>query len=280
LGGAYELMFTGDERTVDSQQGITLARLRKPPRARANDIVLVPGSRGLREARKPERTALAAWLRDAYDAGATVGSVCVGAFALGHAGLLDGRACTTHWKRVDELARRFPRARVQPDRLYIFDGRIVTSAGIAAGVDMALALVELHHGPKLAASVARNMVIHVRRSGSESQLNPMFDYRDHFESGVHAVQDRIVNQPAGRHSLDELARVAGMSRRHLTRTFRAATGVSVAEYHNAIRLEHARALLANPELTVDAVAERCGLSDARHLRRLWKDAFGTSLRTG
>ena len=121
--------------------------------------------------------------------------------------------------------------------------------------------------------------MHVRRSGAESQLNPLLGYRDHFEGGVHAVQDRIISEPAERHCLDDLARLAGMSRRHLTRVFRAATGISVAQYHNAIRLENARVLLADRSLTVDAVAQRCGLADARHLRRLWKDAFGAPLRT-
>jgi transcriptional regulator GlxA family with amidase domain len=277
-GAQYELVFAGDARTIDSRQGVSLTKLRKLPRPRETDVIVVPGSSVLREARRASHAVLGGWLRDAHDSGATVASVCVGAFLLGRAGLLDGRSCTTHWKRVDELARRFPRARVMPDRLFVFDGRVVTSAGIAAGVDMTLALVEEHHGPKIAATVAREMVIHVRRNGAESQLNPLLGYRDHFDSGVHAVQDAIVNQPAERHTLDELARVAGMSRRNLTRVFRTLIGISVAEYHNTIRLEHARALLANPQLTVDAVAQRCGLSDARHLRRLWKEAFGTSLR--
>src|SRR5208283_2283857 len=124
-------------------------------------------------------------------------------------GLLDGRECTTHWKRVDELQRAFPKARVLPDRLYVRDGPIVTSAGIAAGVDLALSIVEEREGPRAAAAVARDMVVHVRRPGADSQLNPFLGYRDHLESGVHAVQDRIIGYPAERHSLDDLAAVAG-----------------------------------------------------------------------
>jgi len=279
LGAKYELVFGALERMVEARQGLSIAKLSRLPRARAGDIILLPGSGAMRDLkRRPAANELVAWLRDAHERGATVGAVCVGAFLLGRAGLLDGRECTTHWKRVDELQRAFPKARVLPDRLYVRDGPIVTSAGIAAGVDLALCIVEEREGPRMAASVAREMVVHVRRPGADSQLNAFLGYRDHLESGVHAVQDRIINYPAERHSLDDLAAVAGLSRRHLSRVFRAATGISVAEYHNAIRLEHARSLLANRSLTVEDVAQRCGLSDARHLRRLWKEAFGTGLR--
>ncbi|HKE37320.1 MAG TPA: DJ-1/PfpI family protein, partial [Candidatus Baltobacteraceae bacterium] len=237
LGARYDLMFAGLDRSVESQQRVTLAKLRALPSMGPEDLAIVPGSAVLRETRQVTKYApLATWLRKAYETGATISSVCVGAFLLGRAGLLDGRACTTHWKHTDELARRFPRARVLNDRLFVFDDRVMTSAGIAAGVDMTLAFVELHHGAKMAASIAREMVVHVRRSGADSQLNPLLGYRDHLEGGVHAVQDRIISEPTERHSLNDLAQIAGVSRRHLTRLFRAATGISVAEYHNAIRL--------------------------------------------
>jgi len=278
LGAGYELIFAGLDRSAESQQGVTVTKLRALPRLGPGDLAMVPGSSVLRERQSAKNAELAAWLRKAHEAGAAVASVCVGAFLLGRAGLLDGRACTTHWKHVGELARRFPRARVFDDRLFVFDDRVLTSAGIAAGVDMTLALIEAQHNAKMAAAIAREMVVHVRRTGTDSQLNPFLAYRDHLEAGVHAVQDRIIGEPAQRHSLDVLARTAGMSRRHLTRVFLAATGISVTEYHNAIRLEHARALLDNQSLTVDAIAQECGLSDARHLRRLWKEAFGTSPR--
>ncbi len=281
LGAGYELVFVGLERRVEASQGLAVTGLRRLPRAGPDDLIIIPGSGAMRDAKRREDTAkVVDWLREAHERGATIASVCVGAFLLGRAGLLDGRKCTTHWKRAAELAARFPRAQVLRDRLFVIDEPIVTSAGIASGVDMTLALVEADRGPRVAAAIAREMVLHVRRQGADSQLNPLLGHRDHLESGVHAVQDRIVSRPHERHSLDELAGVAGVSRRHLSRLFRAATGVSVTEYHTAIRLEHARALLANPALTVDAVAERCGLSDGRHLRRLWKEAFGSSPSEG
>lgn len=277
LGAGYELIFAGLDRSVESQQGVTLAKLSALPRIGRGDLAVVPGSGTFREARQAAKhSKLSAWLCKAHDAGATVASVCVGAFVLGRAGLLDGRACTTHWKRTEELARRFPRARVLGDRLFVLDDRVLTSAGIASGVDMTLALVEAHHGAKMAAAIARAMVLHVRRTGAQSQLNPLLEYRDHLEAGIHAVQDRIISEPAERHALDDLARTAGMSRRHLTRVFRAATGISITEYHNAIRLEHARALLGDRTITIDTIAQRCGFADGRHLRRLWNGAFGPS----
>jgi transcriptional regulator GlxA family with amidase domain len=279
LGATYEVMFCGLERAAKARQGLSIYKLSRLPRARAGDIVLLAGSGTMRDLSKRHAgKELIDWLRDAYERGATVGAVCVGAFALGQAGLLERRECTTHWKHADELQRAFPKARVLLDRLYVRDGSVVTSAGIAAGVDLALSIVEEHDGPRLAASVAREMVVHVRRPGADSQLNAYLGYRDHLESGVHAVQDRIIGYPAERHTLDDLAAIAGLSRRHLSRVFRASTGISVSEYHNAIRLEHARSLLANQSFTVEEVARRCGLSDARHLRRLWKEAFGTNPR--
>ncbi|HTW85288.1 MAG TPA: DJ-1/PfpI family protein [Candidatus Sulfotelmatobacter sp.] len=279
LGAGYEIVFAGTARSVASEQGVALAELQRLPRAARGDLIVVPGSRLLREAGRrgtPDQPALVAWVKAAHAAGATIASVCVGAFLLARAGLLDGRECTTHWKHVDELQRRFPKARVLSDRLYVQDGPIVSSAGIASGVDMALALVEAHAGPRVAATVAREMVVHVRRPGADAQLNSFLDRRDHLDAAVHLVQDRIVNHPAERHTLDELAEIARLSRRHLSRTFRAATGMTVGQYHMRIRLEHARTLLPNRRLTIEEVAQRCGLEDARHLRRAWKAAFGTS----
>jgi transcriptional regulator GlxA family with amidase domain len=275
LGAGYEIVFAANARTIASEQGVTIAKLVTLPRLRAGDLAIVPGSRVLRRG-APAHPELVAWVRDAYARGATIASVCVGAFLLGRAGLLDERECTTHWKHVAELRSRFPRARVLDDRLYVRDGTIVTSAGVASGVDLALALVEAQAGPRVAAAVAREMVVHVRRPGADSQLSAFVEYRDHLDAAVHHVQDWIINHPSDRHTLDDLAGVAQLSRRHLSRTFRAATGLSIAQYHQRIRLAHARALLPNRRLTVEEIAQRCGWGDARHLRRAWRAAFGTS----
>ena len=145
-GAPYRVSLVADAERIESEQGVGLCGLQPLPKdTGSGDLIIVPGSTALRRsvlARDRNFKALTTWLRASYDAGATVTSVCVGAFALAAAGLLDGRTATTHWKRVDELARAFPRVRVEPNRLYVIDGRIATSAGVASGVDLALALVE------------------------------------------------------------------------------------------------------------------------------------------
>jgi transcriptional regulator GlxA family with amidase domain len=198
----------------------------------------------------------------------------VGAFLLGAAGLLDGKNCTTHWKHVDHLARRYPKARVIADRLYVFDERIATSAGIASGIDLALAMIERRQNARIAAFVAREMVVTARRPGRHEQLSAFFGRRDHTIHEVHLVQDLLLEDLAATHTLEDLALHASVSVRTLTRQFRAATGTTINGYVTALRLGRARELLQTDELTIDAVAERCGFADGRQLRRLWKSTYG------
>ena len=275
-GADYRIVHASIQQEAASAQGVALAKLEPLPKsAGAGDIVLVPGSSILRSTGWARNNAsFLAWLRSAHRNGATVASVCVGAFALGAAGLLDGRSCTTHWKYVDALQQRFPRAHVIANRLYVFDGTIATSAGIASGVDLALAMVERDQSARIAAVVAREMVISVRRLGSQEQLSSYFSGRDHMVHEVHVVQDWLVDNPGISFTLDELAARAGVSTRTLTRQFKAATGRTVNAYATSLRLEYARSLLRDPSLTIDDIAERCGFADGRHLRRLWKGAHG------
>jgi transcriptional regulator GlxA family with amidase domain len=172
------------------------------------------------------------------------------------------------------LATRFPRARVAEDRLFVVDGGVVTSAGVTAGVDMALALLEERHGPILTARVAREMVVYLRRSGDRNQESIYLDHRTHLHPGVHRVQDALVAHPDRKLTIAELAKVAAMSPRHLTRVFRRATGITPNAFAQKVRLQVARDLLLDPSLTLESISERCGFSDARQLRRLFKQAFG------
>jgi transcriptional regulator GlxA family with amidase domain len=261
----YRIRLCAPHPRIVSDQGVVLSELEPLPDGVGDALVVVPGmpyAATQRIERKVTR-----WIADASSGGAHMASVCTGAFVLGEAGLLDGRRCTTHWSRTSELARRFPRARVLDDRLYVTDGEITTSAGIASGIDMALAFIEQADGPIVAAEVAREMVVYLRRDGAQEQRSVYLDYRTHLHPGIHRVQDWIVRNPATRVTLDALAGVAGMSARSLTRTFRGATGISVLAFTTRVRLELARTLLHDPGLTMDAVAQRCGMS-ARQLRRL------------
>lgn len=275
-GGDYRLEFASQQRSVRSEQSLSLGDLTPLPYDLGpNDTVIVSGSVNLRQrARTPEMRELRTWIRSAYDAGATVASVCVGAFLLGAAGLLDGREATTHWRFVDQLQNEFPRVRVLANRLYLFDGRVATSAGISSGVDLALAMVERWSGARVAAYAAREMVVSSRRAGEDEQLSAFFEHREHLMPEIHAVQDWLVAHPAEVYTLDALADRVGVSTRTLTRQFRAATGTTVKAYATALRLEHARTLLRDRTLTINDVAERCGFVGSRHLRRLWKETYG------
>lgn len=273
-GAGHRVHLCSSEPRVRSAQGLWVSDLEPLPEPGESDQVVIPGL-GIPsiDALDP---AIFDWVRKAYDAGAHVASVCTGAFVLAKAGLLAGRQCTTHWRRVDELAQRFPGARVLTNRLFVHDGRVTTSAGIASGIDMALALLERWHGPLMVASVAREMVIYIRRDGGHRQQSIYLDYRTHLHPGIHRVQDWLTAHPAEKTTLDDLARLAAVSPRHLTRIFRQATGISIQDFRTRVRLELARDLLNDPGLTVAGVAARCGFESDRQLRRLWKQTFGTT----
>jgi transcriptional regulator GlxA family with amidase domain len=261
----YRTRLCATRERIRSHQGVVFADLEPLPEVSAESLVVVPGM-PYASTERIERK-VTQWLADAATRGAHIASVCTGAFVLGEAGLLDGRRCTTHWSRTNELAKRFRSARVLDDRLFVTDGNITTSAGIASGIDMALALIEQTDGPLVAAEVAREMVVYLRRDGSQQQESVYLDFRTHLHPGVHRVQDWIVRNPAKYVTLLDLADVAGMSARSLTRTFRRATGISVHEFSTRVRVELAKTLLHEPSLTMESVAARTGLS-ARELRRL------------
>ncbi len=271
FGALYELGHCGPTVSARTAQGLLVSDLKPLPTVSERDIVIVPGY-PVMEAKAPRL--VVTWLKSVYAKGAQVCSVCTGAFVLAEAGILNGRQCTTHWKRVAELQRRYPLARVLGDRLYVEDRGVITSAGIASGIDLSLALIEKDCGPRVTAKVAREMVVYMRRDASHSQQSAYLDYRTHLHPGVHAVQDWLTSHLTEKADLQQLASVAGMSTRNLTRTFREATGISIQEYRQLLRLEYARTLLHDPSLSLEAVGSRSGLGGERQLRRAWRAAFG------
>lgn len=235
------------------------------------DVVFVPGLEMAylqSAAFRQEGAAFFGWLRALHARGVRLCSICTGAFVLAEAGLLDGRKCTTHWRRLAELQAHYPRVLAQADTLFVQENGIYTSAGVTAGIDLALYLLEEWHGPLFATKVARELVVYTRRGAGHSQQSIYLDYRNHLHSGVHEVQDWLTENLAAGATLEALAERAHMSPRTLTRTFRKATGISIHAYTAALRQELARTLRHNPALTQEAIAARCGLRSVRQLQRL------------
>lgn len=268
LGCPYQLMYVAEQEDVPTAQGAVIRASTDWPTLTAQDLLMVPGWRAwdLRPTNGPGPRAVD-WLRAHHAAGGTVASVCAGADALGRAGLLDGRRCTTHHHLQDELARRYPKATVVRDVLYTVDDRVVTSAGIASGIDLALHLVAVAHGPAVAARTARSMVVYARRNGDEPQTSAMLRHRAHLSDVAHRAQDLIDTRYADRLPLDELAGAVGVSARTLTRAFATATGLTPLRYQQELRLERAEHLISHGA-TVESAARTVGFEDARMLRRL------------
>ncbi|GLW99987.1 DJ-1/PfpI family protein [Microtetraspora sp. NBRC 16547] len=269
FGQPYRLSYVAEREQVCSAQGLPLAAHTRWPELGPDDLVVVPGWRAPTLRGGPELgPATLERLRAHHAAGGTVASVCAGAEALGQAGLLDGRRCTTHHHLQDELAARHPRAIVARDVLFTTDDRVVTSAGIASGIDLALHLLAVRHGPALAAQVARDMVVYARRNGHEPQASAMLRHRSHLDDTVHRVQDLIDARFAEPLSLAYLAAHVGVSERTLTRLFSHATGgLTPLRYQQTLRLERAEHLVSHGT-TVETAAREVGFEDARMLRRL------------
>lgn len=278
LGYGYELAYVSESSTVPTAQGVPVTAATSWPSLTDDDLVVVPGWRA---ASRPHPTVGREHLRrvaDHHAGGGTVASVCAGAFALGSAGLLDGRRCTTHHDLQDALARRYPRATVLRDVLYTTDDRVVTSAGIASGIDLALHLIAVRDGVAAAARVAREMVVYARRNGDEPQASAMLRHRSHLSDTVHQVQDLIDARFTDPLRLGDLAAAAKVSERTLTRMFTTATGLTPLRYQQALRIERAEHLIGHGS-TVEAAARAVGFSDARMLRRLRGRTSSSSTRS-
>ena len=222
--------------------------------------------------------ALFRWIRRGWEAGAILCSVCTGAFLLAEAGVLDGGACATHWSDVDLLQRLYPRVEVRRRNIFVESGRVYTSAGIASGIDLAIHLLSLRHGAKLAFEVAHYMVVYLRRSGEFDQESVYLQYRNHLDDVVHRAQSHLIETLDRPPNLNRLAEKVGASPRNLTRRFRQSIGLSVGEYQRGLRLERARTLLREEGSKVDDVARACGFTGARQLRNLYHVRFGRSPR--
>lgn len=210
------------------------------------------------------------WLKECANKNVFICSVCNGVFALGYAGLLKDTECTTHWRRVEALQREFPSARVITDILFKKSNNVYTSAGISAGIDLALAILEELKGALFTHKVARGLVVYHRRSQDHTQQSIYLDYRNHINPNIHRVQDYLIEHLADDNSIEDLAELVAMSPRNLSRVFKEKTGTTILEYLTLLRLEFAKTMLNNPEFTIEYIASKCGFKTARQLQRILK----------
>jgi transcriptional regulator GlxA family with amidase domain len=236
------------------------------------DLVLVAGGPGLPTAEADPQ--LTEWLANAALQAGRYGSVCTGAFALGHAGLLDHKTVTTHWQNAPLLALRFPKAHVEFDRIYSRDGALVTSAGVTAGIDLGLALVQEDHGADVALAVAKRLVVVAQRQGGQSQFSPYLVPPAEPDSPIARVHAHVMAHLRDAHSVDELADVAGMSARTFARVFKLETKMTPADFVEGARIDTARNRLEGSDLPLKVVAYESGFTTAEHMRQVFVRRLG------
>lgn len=276
VGAPIVLHTCGPLADVHTSLGTQLAGLEPlPKRLPPNSLVLITGNNHEREDyATPAAQQVVQWLQCALQPDTRLASICSGALLLAMAGHLDGLRCTTHHTLIDDLQALAPTALVQADRIFVDDGCVLTSAGITTGIDLALYIVEQVAGSALAAQVARRLVMYTRRGPNDPQLSPWLAHRNHMHPTVHRAQDAIAQHMtqdlARRWSLTQLAEMACVSPRHLSRLFMQHTGVSVVDYQQQLRMARARELLAQrPNMRQEQLAEACGFGSARDFRRVW-----------
>jgi transcriptional regulator GlxA family with amidase domain len=235
------------------------------------DTLIVAGGRGTREASVCPETL--AFIRAAGSRARRIASVCTGAFVLASAGLLDGRCATTHWSHAAELARLYPQIRVDPDRIFIRDGAIWTSAGVTAGIDLALALVADDLGDAVAKRAAQQLVVYYRRPGGQSQFSALLE-ADRPSSRFSPVLAWARERLAERLPVDRLADRAAMSTRHFARAFAAETGMTPAKAIERLRLEAAREQVESAAEPIESIAAHTGFVDPERMRRAFVRVFG------
>lgn len=260
---ALRVVAKGDNG-VTSSAGLGIAARPLPGMATTVDTLMVAGGPGVDAAAADP--ALVDWLRRRAGKARRVASVCTGAFLLAASGVLDGRRAATHWSCCAEFERRFPAVRVEPDPIFVRDGPVWTSAGVTAGIDLALALVEEDLGRTVALAVARYLVVFLKRPGGQAQFSEALSLQS-AEDEFGALHDWIVRHLADELSLPVLAGQAGMSERSFSRHYAQATGLTPARAVERLRVEAARRLLSESRLPVKRISQRCGFGSEETMRR-------------
>jgi transcriptional regulator GlxA family with amidase domain len=263
----YEIkLLSVDGRPLETSSGLTVTPHTSLAAAPEEiDTLIVAGGYGRRQAATD--STLLDWIAGRSVTARRTASVCTGAFLLAAAGVLDGRRATTHWASAGELAARYPAVDVDPEPIFLRDGPIWTSAGVTAGMDLALALVEEDLDRDAALTIARHLVLFLRRPGSQSQFSATLSAQEPAREPLREIQRYVVENPAGDLSVEALADRACMSPRHFARAFAAESGVTPARYVEQVRLEAARRHLEDATEPIAAIASACGFGTAETMRR-------------
>lgn len=274
FGASYRiLMASVDGKDVVTSVGARLTASTSIGSVKAVDTVVVSGSDNL--VRRPIAPELVAAVKNLRPRTRRMASICTGSFILAKAGILDGRRATTHWRHTGLLSRAYPQISVEPDAIFVRDGDIYTSAGVSAGIDLALALVEDDYGASLVRDVARSLVVYLKRAGGQSQFSALVETPPPQRSQLRAVTEAIAADPAADHTVKSLAAQASLSTRQLTRLFQSELGTTPARYVEMIRVDAARSALDAGRSVAEA-ARVAGFGSAETLRRVFVTALGIS----
>lgn len=279
-GADIELYFISisESTTLESSAGLRFSDLSPFHHFQlgVHDFIFIPGldfqllsDRSFLEKSRP----FLMWLKQQHSNGASICSVCTGAFLLAETGLLHGKRCTTHWKYYSHFSQRFPEVELVINNLFAVNDRVYTSAGVSSGIDLALYILEEAYGARFAVDIAKEVVVYFRRSSSDPQLSIFLQYRNHLETRIHEAQDFIIRNVSAKFALEDIAQHVNMSSRNLTRLFKETIGITIGAYLEKIRIERAVHLLAEGS-KMEFIAQACGLKSTNQLRVLLKKHQG------
>ena len=269
----YEVVIIGlTDRPFTSESGVVFKPHKTIVNAPALDTLIIPGGKGLRVPETQKKAA--AWISTRAAKTRRIATVCTGTFGLAATGLLNGRRVTTHWRQAQELAKRFPALKVDPNALYLKDGKFYTCAGITAGIDLSLALIEEDFGPRVALSVARELVVYLKRPGGQEQFSEPLQFQTHSSDRFADLAAWMQGHLRQNLSAEALAERACLSPRHFTRRFKDVFGTTPATFVEDLRLREARERLTLPNQTIDSVAYSVGFHSADAFRRAFERRYG------
>ena len=273
VASGYEVFIIGlNSRPFTSESGVVFKPHKTIKNAPLLDTLIIPGGKGLRVPDTQKKAA--EWISSRAPTTRRVATVCTGTFGLAATGLLNGRCVTTHWRHSQELAKRFPQLKVDPTALYLKDGKYYTCAGITAGIDLSLALIEEDFGPRVALSVARELVVYLKRPGGQEQFSEPLQYQTHSSDRFADLAAWMQGHLRQDLSAEALAERACLSSRHFTRRFKDVFGTTPAAFVEDLRLREAKERLTLPDQTVESVADSVGFKSADSFRRAFERRYG------